>query len=213
MMDGVVLLHGILRTRRSMADLERFLQRAGYATLNIGYSSKYSLEQLTELLHEKIAAFASMVPGELHFVGHSMGGLLIRAYIKRFPPEKLGRVVMLATPNHGSELVDVMKDWWLYKVVYGESGQQLSTSEDGFEQTLGKVTYELGIIAGDRPLSTISTKFFGQPNDGKVSVASTKMTGMTDHIVLHTSHTLMLVNKAVREQTLYFLQHGRFLHG
>ncbi len=213
MTDGVVLLHGILRTRHSMGRLERFLQKAGYATLNIGYPSKYSLEDLTELLHEKIAAFADTISGSgrLHFVGHSMGGLLIRAYLLYFPPEKLGRVVMLATPNHGSEIVDVTKNWWLYKLVYGDSGQQLGTCEDGFEQTLGKVTYELGIIAGDRPLAAISTKFFGQPNDGKVSVASTELNGMTDHIVIHTSHTLMLINETVQQQTLYFLQHGHFL--
>lgn len=213
MTDGVVLFHGILRTKRSMASLEQYLTKAGYATLNVGYpSNRHSLEDLTELLHDKIQAFITTLPGHINFVGHSMGGLLIRAYIKHYPPKNLGRVVMLGTPNHGSEIADLMKNWWIYKLIYGESGQQLITSEDGFKYTLGDIHYELGVIAGDRSFDLISSKVIGKPNDGKVSVESTKIPGMTDHIIVHASHTLMLMNETVRQQVLHFLRYGRFLH-
>src|ERR1700758_1518490 len=108
--DGVVILHGIFRTRRSMAKLTRFLEENGYKTLNLGYpSTRKSIEEIVEHIHPAVQEFSSGIRGKLHFVGYSMGGLVIRRYLYCFRPKNLGRVVMLGAPNHGSEAADFIK--------------------------------------------------------------------------------------------------------
>jgi triacylglycerol esterase/lipase EstA (alpha/beta hydrolase family) len=208
--DGVVLLHGIFRTHRSMASFARFLERSGFAVLNLGYpSTKYSIEALADNIHPQISAFAARVT-KLHFVGYSMGGLLIRAYLNKHRPEKLGRVVMIGTPNQGSEVADFLQNWRLYQKLYGPAGQQLITKQDSFSHYFGQVDYELGVIAGDRPIDIISSRIIRKPNDGTVSIDSTKITGMKDHVVVSSSHTFFPTHKQAWHQTLCFLQRGQF---
>jgi triacylglycerol esterase/lipase EstA (alpha/beta hydrolase family) len=127
--SGVVLLHGIARTSRSFRKLQRALEASGFATLNLGYDSRRkSLERLAEQIHPAIGRFANDVEGRLHFVGHSMGGLLARVYLAKHRPERLGRVVMLGTPNGGSEIADRLKGLALYRGYFGPAGQQLVTT-------------------------------------------------------------------------------------
>lgn len=143
----VVLLHGIWRTSKSMVLIARHLRKQGYAVLNLTYpSTKLPLEALVEEIHAKIAAFAE--GATTHFVGHSMGGLLIRAYLTLHRPPTLGKVVMLGTPNHGSEVADFLKDWWLFRRVFGPAGKQLITNQGAIAPLFGPVDYPLGIIAG-----------------------------------------------------------------
>jgi pimeloyl-ACP methyl ester carboxylesterase len=128
---GVVLLHGIGRTSRSLRRLERALQEAGFATLNLDYQSrKKPLDALAGDIHPAIIDFAEANKGPLHFVAHSMGGLLTRVYVAKYRPERLAHVVMLGTPNGGSEVADVLKGLAIYRAYYGPSGQQLSTRQD-----------------------------------------------------------------------------------
>lgn len=108
--DGVVLLHGIGVGSWTLKKLERTLQRRSFATLNLNYASrKKPLEALAEDIHAPIAAFAAQCDGAIHFVAHSMGGLVTRVYLSRHRPARLGRVVMLGTPNGGSEIADLLK--------------------------------------------------------------------------------------------------------
>jgi pimeloyl-ACP methyl ester carboxylesterase len=209
--EGAVLLHGIVRGRRSMQPLANFLGKEGYRTLNLGYpSTRASIEDLTEHIQPQIAAFASSLPGKLHFVGHSMGGLLIRAQLHRFRPQNLGRVVMLGTPNQGSEVADTIKNWWSYKRLFGPAGQQLVTGLATSDQLFGQIDYELGVVAGGRSIDPLSSLIIGDPNDGRVSITRTKIPGMTDHIVVAASHAFLPVKKQVHRQVLEFLRHGRF---
>ncbi len=207
MSETVVLLHGIFLSARWMRGIERFLKRQGYQVLNLNYAStRYPLETLVEQLHEKLAPHIPHA-ARVHFVGHSMGGLLIRAYLAKYPPTNLGRVVMLGTPNHGSEVADFLKDWKLYRWLYGPAGQQLITDAPRTDKL---PPCELGIIAGSRNLDPIFGRLLPKPHDGKVAVASTKLDGMRDHCVLPISHTQMLVSAAARREILAFLQHGKF---
>ena len=209
--DGVVLLHGILRSHLSMATLESRLKREGYRTLNLNYpSSRFSIEGLADRLHPKIDRFAKSLEGKVHFVTHSMGGLLTRTYIKRHRPTNLGRVVMQGPPNQGSEATDFWKNTWLYKTLYGPAGQQLGTCEKGPSAWNDVADYELGIIAGDSTFDFFHSSLIKGKDDGKVSVESTRLEGMTDHIVLPVTHSLMMYKKPVIHQTMYFLEHGRF---
>ena len=135
--DGVVLLHGIARTSRSFRKLQRAIEASGFATLNLGYDSRRkSLKALAEDIHPQIERFADGVEGSIHFVGHSMGGLLTRVYLAKYRPDRLGRVVMLGTPNGGSEIADRLRGFALYRAYFGPAGQQLTTTRDPATETL-----------------------------------------------------------------------------
>lgn len=212
MNDGVVLLHGIFRTHRSMGKLARFLEQNGYKVLNLGYpSTRYSLEDLVEHIHPQIKDFLATVEGNIHFVGYSMGGLLLRAYMTRYRPERLGRVVMMGVPNHGSEVADFIKGYSLYRYFYGPAGQQLVTDQQEFTHVLGTVDYDVGAIAGNRTLDPVSSYIIGKPNDGKVSVESAKVNGMRDFVVIPVTHTFFPSNKRAMLQALSFLRTGKFI--
>jgi pimeloyl-ACP methyl ester carboxylesterase len=210
--DGVVLLHGILRRATSMKLLEEALAAAGYRVLNLDYPSRHqSLSEIVAGLHEPIRAFAAGLAGNLHFVTHSMGGLVARAYLNRFRPERLGRVVMLAPPNEGSEVADLLQRNWFYRSAFGPAGGELATRRsEELCGLLGTVDYPLGVIAGDRSLYVFASLVLPGPNDGRVSVERTRVAGMSDHLVLHTSHPLIMRDPAVLAQTIHFLRNGRF---
>ena len=210
--DGVVLLHGISRTARSFRKMELALQRAGYATLNLDYASRRKpLGALTEDIHSAIELFAGGIAGSVHFVCHSMGGLLARAYLAKHRPARLGRVVMLGTPNGGSEIADRLQNLKAYRAFFGPAGQQLGTKRDAaMVALLPAIHYPLGIIAGNRSIYPISSIGLPRPHDGRVSVANTKLDGMADHIVIRTSHPWLVRNGDAIAQTVAFLRDGKF---
>jgi len=210
--DGVVLLHGISRTRRSFRKMQAAIEAAGFATLNVGYPSRHhALEALAADIHPAIARFTGSLEGHLHFVGHSMGGLLIRVYIATHRPKRLGRVVMLGTPNGGSEVADRLKSVSLYRAWFGPAGQQLVTRRDAAtEAALPLVDYPVGVIAGNRSVDPISSVFLPKPHDGRVSVENTKLDGMADHLIIGTSHPWLPMNGLAIEQTIAFLRNGKF---
>jgi pimeloyl-ACP methyl ester carboxylesterase len=210
--DGVVLLHGISRTARSFHKMERAIERAGYATLNLDYASRRkALEALAEDIHPTIESFADRLDGKLHFICHSMGGLLARVYLVKHRPPNLGRVVMLGTPNGGSEIADRLKNVMLYRAFFGPAGQQLGTLRDAATiSLLPPIDYPVGIIAGNRSIYPVASAFLPRPHDGRVSVANTKLDGMTDHIVVCTSHPWLVRNDEAIAHTITFLREGRF---
>ena len=211
--EGVVFLHGISRSFRSLIKLQQAVDAAGFATRNIGYPSRdKALSDLVDDIHPAIAPFAEANDGATHFVCHSMGGLLARAYIARYRPARLGRVVMLGTPNGGSEVADRLHDWLLYRLYFGPAGQQLVTVRNAAtEALLPAVDYPVGIIAGNRSLDPITSRFIlPGANDGRVTVARTRLDGMADHLVIAASHALMMKNNDAIAQTIAFLKHGRF---
>ena len=210
--SGVVLLHGIARTSRSMNAMEKALEASGFHTLNLDYASRRKpLDQLAADIHSPILNFANGLGAELHFVGHSMGGLLARVYLARHRPRRLGRVVMLGTPNQGSEVADTLRNLAIFRRFYGPAGQQLTTGPDAALTALPAIDYCVGIIAGNRSIDPISSTFvLPKPNDGKVSVANTKLAGMSGHVVVGASHPMLARKKAAIEQTIAFLRTGRF---
>ena len=210
--DGVVLLHGISRTPRSCRKMQAALEAGGYATLNLGYASRHKpLEKLAEDIHPAIELFAGGVTGSVHFVGHSMGGLLARVYLVRHRPQRLGRVVMLGTPNSGSEIADRLRHLRPYRAFFGPAGQQLGTQRnEAIKALFPPVNYPVGIIAGDRSIYPITSAFLPKPHDGRVSVTNTRLDGMADHIVIHTSHPWLVRHSVAVAQTIAFLKAGKF---
>ena len=211
-MSGVVLLHGIARTSRSLRKLEGALQQSGFATLNLDYTSrKKPLELLAEEIHPAIAAFIERLDGPIHFVTHSMGGLLARLYIANHRPARLARVVMLGTPNSGSEVADLLRRLSLYRMIYGPAGLQLTTRQPDTLASLPPPDYAVGIIAGCRTIAPIASLLvLPRPNDGRVSVASSKLANMADHVVVKASHTGLPRHPAAIDHTIAFLGAGRF---
>ena len=210
--DGVVLLHGISRTTRSFRKMQAALERCGFATLNQDYASRRkALEALAEDIHPAIQRFADGIDGSVHFVGHSMGGLLARVYIARYRPTRLGRVVMLGTPNSGSEIADRLKHIGAYRAWFGPAGQQLVTQRDAtIAAMFPPVDYPVGIIAGNRSVDPIMSAFLPKPHDGRVSVENTRLDGMADHIIVGTSHPWLIRNGRAIEQTITFVRDGSF---
>jgi pimeloyl-ACP methyl ester carboxylesterase len=210
--DGVVLLHGISRTARSFRKMQTALEGRGFVTLNQDYASRRkALEALAEDIHPAIQRFADGVDGSVHFVGHSVGGLLARVYIARYQPKRLGRVVMLGTPNSGSEIADRLKNFGAYRAFFGPAGQQLGTQRSAVDDAmLPPVNYPVGIIAGNRSIYPVAGTMLPKPHDGRVSVANTKLEGMADHVVVAASHPWLVRNAVAVEQTIAFLRDGRF---
>lgn len=210
--DCVVLLHGLARTSASFAKMEHVLQDSGFVVVNKSYpSTKHTIEELAE---ENLLNFIAECPenSTIHFVTHSLGGILVRQYLEVNQIENMGRVVMLAPPNKGSEVTDRLKDWWLYKTINGPAGIQLGTDSLSTPNQLGPAVFDLGIIAGTETVNPILSTMLPNPDDGKVSVENTKLEGMTDHMQVPVSHTFILRNKTVIDQVIHFLDHGEFKH-
>ena len=209
---GVVLLHGIAMGSWTLKKLERTLQRRGFATLNLDYASrKKPLEQLAEDIHAPVEAFASRLDGPIHFVGHSMGGLLARTYVAKHRPERLGRVVLLGTPNGGSEIADLLQRLAIYRWFFGPAGAQLTTHPQDGLASLPALDYPVGIVAGNRSLYPISSLFIlPRPNDGRVSVDSAKLADIADHTIIRATHAGLTRHPSAIDQTIAFLSAGRF---
>lgn len=212
--ECVVLLHGLGRTYRSMAGLAAALEADGYVAVNLDYPSRQqTIETLAAAtIPEGLRRCADAGASAVHFVTHSMGGILVRQYLATNAVAGLGRVVMLAPPNQGSEAADSLRDLAWFQHLNGPAGAQLGTGSDGIAARLGPVDFPLGVIAGSEHSvfdGWLAGRFPGD-NDGKVSVARASVEGMADMLVLPETHTFIVVDAQAIAQTLYFLRNGRF---
>jgi hypothetical protein len=210
--ECVVLLHGLARSSSSMNKAAEAFETAGYTVANVDYPSrKHPVEALAPLAID--AGLAQCPPDSvIHFLTHSLGGILLRYYLERQSIPTLGRVVMLAPPNQGSEVVDRLRNVPGFKMVNGPAGLQLGTDEDSIPSRLGPVEFEVGVIAGTETFNPILSQYLANPDDGKVSVENTKVEGMSDFITVPRSHPFIMQSPAVISQSLSFIQTGRFDH-
>jgi hypothetical protein len=213
--DAVVLLHGLGRTRRAMAPMATALESAGFRTLNRSYASRrHHIESLARaVVGIRLAEVRRWdpPPERVHFVTHSLGGILVRWYASNVGLPAGSRAVMIAPPHGGSEAADVLQplraaQWW-----FGPVLQELGTGDGSVPLSLGPLDgLEVGVIAGDRAGYPFFVRRFEDAHDGLVSVASTRVAGAVDSIVLPCGHSFIAGQAATIHQARHFLLHGRF---
>jgi hypothetical protein len=193
-----------------MAKLAKALSQTGFLPINMRYAStRHSIETLSEAA---INAGLARCPhqSKIHFVTHSLGSILVRHYLSANIIENLGRVVMLAPPNKGSQVVDKLYKVPGFRLINGPAGLQVGTDAPSVPNRLGPAHFELGIIAGTRSINLILSAMLPNPNDGRVSVENTKLEGMTDHLALPVTHPFIMKNEKVILQVIHFLKNGVF---
>jgi hypothetical protein len=190
-----------------MAWAARQLRKEGYRTIRIGYpSTKKPIEELAEHVAARLPD-----PGEgrLHFLTHSLGGIVLRCMVAGNRPQNLGRVVMLGPPNRGSTVAV-----WLTKLaplrwITGPAGRQLGSDGDGVPVWLGPVDFELGVIAGNRASTPLSL-FLPGANDGVVTVEEARAEGAADFRIVRRGHTFIMNSPEVLDLAVGFFRDGKF---
>ncbi len=210
----VILLHGMGRTHYSMSLIEDALLESGYQVWNQSYPSltKSVGELATPAIEPGLKYCAENKSAPIHFVTHSLGGILVRYYLQEHDIENLGRIVMLAPPNQGSEITDEMKDDFIYQTFLGPAGQELETAQESLPNRLRPIPGEIGIIAGEKNGKPWFLPEIPGKDDGKVAVARTRLPEMKDFLLVKSGHTFIMRNEKVIQQILHFLAHGKFQH-
>ncbi len=212
--ECVVLLHGLGRTAKSFARMQAALEKDGYRVIALDYASRRrTIEELAaQELDTLISALRRGQAQKIHFVTHSMGGILLRYYLTQHALPELGRVVMLGPPNRGSEVADFTARVWPVNRIFGPNLARLKTAPGSFVNGLGPCRGgEIGVIAGDRSINWInSLVFIHGRDDGKVSVVEAKLQGMKEFRVVHVSHPFLMRNRGVIRLVQAFLAKGSF---
>lgn len=207
--EVVVLLHGLARGKAAMWWLASELEDAGYNVVRVGYKSlRKQPDEILANVENQINGCCSKEKNIVHFVGHSLGGLLSRAYLQNNKVKNLGKVVLIGSPSNGTELVDYYKDR-SWASLAGPTTLSLGTDAESFPCSLSAPYYPVGVIAGVTGDEDNDHILPGK-DDGIVTVASTKIKGMTDFREVKVSHAMMRYNREVAELTVSFLKHGKF---
>ena len=211
--ECVVLLHGLARTSTSMNKMQRGLEGAGFLTANIDYPSRdHEVEELADIAVPAglEACRANEETERIHFVTHSLGGILVRQYLSANEITELGRVVMMGPPNQGSAAVDELIDVPGFDWLNGPAGRQLGKGDNSVPLRLGPADFELGVIAGNRSIDPVTSAVLENPDDGRVSVDDTRLDGMADFVIVEHSHAFMMRMRRPIELTVEFLRDGQF---
>ena len=210
--ETVILLHGILNPSLIMTPIARRLRREGYRVINWSYPGRH---RLIEEHAAQLDALVRNLDGDhpIHLVGFSLGGIVSRYYLTHYDSPSAHRLVMIGSPNLGSEKIDVFYPRWWFRWLYGDHAMtQLRAANRRFFDEMGVPRVEFGVIAGGRGDDRGFSPLLEGDNDGAVSVRSAKLEGAADFILLPHSHTMLILAPATAQHVAVFLRHGRFDH-
>lgn len=201
---SIVLVHGLWMKGPEMLLLRRRLRKAGFRVYQFSYRSV--ARDLGENA-QQLRRFLDKVEGEtVHFVAHSLGGLVVRRLFHDFPQQRPGRIVTLGTPHQGSYVADRLSRNGLLRQWFGHSLPALSG-----ELYPWRGERELGSIAGCLSFGiALLMRDLPKPNDGTVALEETMLEGMCDHTAVKASHMGLLFSHQAAEQVVAFLSDGRF---
>ncbi len=209
--ECVVLLHGLARRAASMKGMQEALIDHGYLVANIDYPSRTKpIASLAVAVEEGLKECEKAGGGTVHFVTHSLGGILLRHHLSLHSIDHFGRAVMLGPPNHGSEVVDAMRDVPGYVFLNGPAGLELGTDEGSVPLSLGAVHVDVAVIAGTSSINLILSTHLPDPDDGKVSVASARLDGMCAMLQMPVSHPFLMSDKDIISEVISYLSTGEF---
>ena len=205
---AVILIHGIVRTSKSFSKMAEALKKEGYTVIGFDYpSTQVEISQSAEYLHQLLESLKGIE--KISFVVHSMGGLLVRCYLRKHGDDRIERMVMLGVPNHGANMADIFKNILLFKMIFGPAGRQLGIN-GGFIDSLPTPEFEFGVIAGARGKESGYNPLIPGDDDGTVSVESTRLPGACDFATVQCLHSFMMNHADTIAYTREFLKTGRF---
>ena len=204
---AVVLIHGMVRSSKSLHAMEAPFLEAGYRVFAFDYpSTQLTIPESAEYLRRALSSLEGIE--EINFVVHSMGGLVVRSYLQKEPDPRIRRMVMLGVPNLGAHLADRLKENVLYRGILGPAGQQLISATDGFIAGLPVPKFEFAVIAGGRGTPNGYNPLIPGDDDGTVAVESTRLPGAADFIQLPVLHSFMMAHRDVVAASVRFVTTG-----
>ncbi len=204
--ERVVLLHGLWRSFWAMEGVASHLHQQGFEVLNVPYSS--FRKSLDEIVEEVAAAITASATTEkiTHFVTHSMGGIVLRCLADRYPHLVTEKIVMLAPPNQGSEVIDWLEDSALGRWSLGPGGMGLSTEHVKNHVPGFSGGQEVTAIMGERQSLPFFDSFLEGPHDGVVTVEGGRVSGLTRFDVVDADHTFIMKEAEVLQKVSELLQ-------
>ncbi len=211
----VIALHGLARGPDSLKAISTQLSQYGYDVVLKAYpSTRERIENLSPVVGEALRDCEKRNATHIYFVTHSMGGILVRHFFQQNHPllknSKIKAIVMLSPPNHGSEIVDAYKNEAWFQWFNGPAGSQLGTDPTSLPNQLKPIAFDIGIIAGNVSSDPWFSHLFSEPNDGKVTVRSAKLSEMKALLVVPHGHTFIMNSKEVIDQVQHFFDHQTF---
>ncbi len=204
---AVILLHGIIRSSKSMSRMQKSLNEAGFVPVPFDYpSTQANLDRCSEYLDQVLKSLSGVK--KISFVTHSMGGLVVRNWLRNHKDKRLTRLVMLGTPNKGAEMADKLRDVKLFKLILGPAGQQLISGDASDIAKLPVPEFEFACIAGARGTPEGYNPIIPGDDDGTVAVSSVMLEGATDSEVFPVLHSFLPLHAAVIKSTQCFLKSG-----
>ena len=208
--DGeiVILLHGLWRSMWAMDPMAKFLNQQGYHTINVPYPSfRKPIEHSCSIIRNAIKHHEKGT--RINFVTHSLGGIITRKLLTGLTPNQTGRVVMLAPPNQGSEIIPWLDKCGPLKHALGPAGQQLRLGAVD-APPLNKKT-DVAVIMGRRSTLPFFRRLLETENDGIVSVENGRIDGMNEFHTLDTDHTFIATDPKAMAMTAEFLKEGKIV--
>lgn len=211
--DTVVLIHGLGRSRHSMGVIRVWLQWCGYQVVSLGYPSRSVsvTEAVKDHLEPHLMGLKVAQGARVHFVTHSLGGIVFRAWAaQRDPTFPLGRTVMLVPPNQGSEIIDMLQPLEWPRWVLGPVMDELGTAAGSTPKSLGSLPQGTGVLMGNKPLLPLFDHLLGSEHDGIVTTQGGMVEALRDFTVLPVNHFTVLFRPCVLRAVQCFLKNGSF---